>query len=860
MITALDAMGMQLNVGDIVLTRSIYENADEPKISNFGRMSYVVATVDRIVDATSKSPVKVILSFNVKRRWDTKNDKFLYDQPHKLRRYPSDVILFNTQKGAMTMRELLKQELDKYSIFQAPDDDFINALTRAIPFATVPDKMKLVIAISHLTNFAGQFRRNIVLWDDTPVPINSISFVIAGSGANKDSSNNAVRKCFKPGFQIIEEELQKQVKKDAIEHAKNAGEDPYNEYSVYKDYIKPIPPVFMSITTGPGLVKHINDIGDLPLSSSFLYSGEISDELANNINAVDNIKILSEVYDLGIKEITYTKNEEFRSQEIDGQPVSALFMGSPGHILYDEATKKKFHIAFMSKLARRSWFCYEPNDIPEPDFSTEKNVGDATFAYAQQIIIDSKEARAAVADYVKDITLSQIKKKDMPITVEEEVFKLFEIYKRYNREVINSLPNRESTYALIRAHLQWKALKFAGALALINQRDEITTDDYSTAMQFCELLDSDMEQFEYDLNKAPHERFSDFIRKEVSTVNNKALVSIHDIKKHGFATQVSRNKLLELVKLCAGYDTNGVYSIVNEDGAIQYEPIIKTDIIGISYKEINNSKLNRAVKAGDQDAIDNAKNSIATSTGYGYTVDDTTFEELGEMLLGDFAYSPFKFRNGNRGKNNIIGGTKWLVLDVDDSVSTASEVHFMLSDINHHIALSSDPDNEYKFRVLLELDASVEISAPAWKHFFLEIAHDLGLQVDPLPQSQIFFSYADRPVLSVTDAESIQVRDYVMSAVEKANVKAATTTKVSSAQARTQLEDPLETFSYAFNAEDGAGSRNMIRAAYHAQELGASVEHTLELMQDINDYWVSPLQLQRFNGILKQVERLYNEA
>jgi hypothetical protein len=70
---------------------------------------------------------------------------------------------------------------------------------------------------------------------------------------------------------------------------------------------------------------------------------------------LENIKILSEIYDTGDKEVKYTKGIEHRSKAINGQPVSALFVGSPGHILYDEATKKKFHIAFMSKLARRAW-------------------------------------------------------------------------------------------------------------------------------------------------------------------------------------------------------------------------------------------------------------------------------------------------------------------------------------------------------------------------------------------------------------------------------------------------------------------------------------------------------------------------
>jgi hypothetical protein len=182
----------------------------------------------------------------------------------------------------------------------------------------------------------------------------------------------------------------------------------------------------------------------------------------------------------------------------------------------------------------------------------------------------------------------------------------------------------------------------------------------------------------------------------------------------------------------------------------------------------------------------------------------------------------------------------------------------MLSDINHHIALSSDASNEYKFRVLIELDAPVELTPIAWKHFYLEIANDLALKVDPLAQSQIFFSYADRPVLSLTDAEPLEVRDYVMNAIDKSNAKDFADRSLTNNQRKAQLSDTLETFNYAFNSENGTGSRNMIRAAYHARDLGATRDETVTLVEDINDYWIQGMPLDRLDKILDQVRRLFN--
>ena len=749
------------------------------------------------------------------------------------------------------MLELTKSELTKFKALTPSTNNYINQVMRAIPSPTIDTRMKAVISVAQLTSFASQFRRNILLWDETSVPINAISFVITGSGAGKDSSVKAASKCFAKGYELIEAERKRRVRNAAIQAARDADDEPATEYDIYKKYLKPIPPIDIMPTTGPGLIQHINDIGDLNISSGFLYAGEFSDELAYNPDMMENIKILSETYDLGDKNAKYTKGVEHRSSAISGQPISALFVGSPGHILYDEATKKKFHIAFMSKLARRSWFCYTPDKIPEPEFDSI----DALLTYEENLKNESLQARAIMQDSVADITKHHIPLTGIDLTTHPDVFKLFKIYQRYNNELADSFVNQESTTVLIRRHLQWKAIKLAGAFAVMDKSDVVSSQNYIDAIRFCELLSQDMSLFEHDLNKAPHERFSDYIRTQVQT-DNKAIVSIHDLKKNNFISSVSRQKLQELVSLCAGYDPSGIYSIINEASAIQYEPIIKTDVIGVSFKPIDCTALNAAVASGDTNAIRDAKHAISVTTAYGFELADTTFADLANLLAGDFAYSPFKFTNGVRSRENIIGGTKWLVLDIDSSPISASEAHFMLSDLNHHIALSTDPSNEFKFRVLIELDSYVELSPIAWKHFYLNIAKDLALNVDPLPQSQIFFSYAGRPVLSNVDASPLEVRSYVMHARELEATK-PTIDRLSTAQQQALLKDPLNTFSYAFNAPMGSGSRNVIRAIYHLKDLGGTLEQAIQLYDDIQEYWEFPFEAGRDTKMREQITRLF---
>lgn len=758
------------------------------------------------------------------------------------------------------MLDILKKELEKYDAFSTPDHDLINAIMRAVPFSTVPEKMKMVFAISHLSNFASQFRRNIKLWDGTLVPTNNISFVIADSGANKDSSNSKVKKCFETGYAKVQKELENYVKQQAIKAAAAAGEEMPEEYEVYKNFMKPIPPVFMSMTTGPGLIQHINDIGALPAGAGMVYTGELSDELASNPHSLENIKTLAEVYDLGDKEVTYTKGVEFRSKEIKGQPVSALMVGSPGYILYDETTRKRFHIAFMSKMARRSWFCYAPERMEDPDFSTEPNPIQAMQEYEYQIENEAKAAVAVLKGEIEAITDGNLGLLGQPVPTADEVFELFNIYKRYNHEVINKANAHETVYALVRGHLQWKALKLAGALAVMEGTRSVTVDQYVMAIRFCELFDLDITQFEKDINKAPHERLSDYLKVNM-TMENKSFISTHDIKKLGFSSSISAGKLQELVILCAGYDPDGIYSLSDKAGGILYEAVLHTDTVGVSFREINADALHKAIREGaSKDRLSEVKKSLASQANSGYEYIETDFAELGEMLKGDYSYSPFKFTGGERNKNALVGGTKWLVLDIDKTTMSADDAHFMLEGMNHHISLTSDPTNEYKYRVLLELDSYVEMSAIAWKHFYTKIAEDLGLDADVLPQSQIYFSYAGRKVLSDTTGSSLVCRDYIMYAKEKEASGASDGIKTLSSVQRSQLlADPMTTFWYAFDCERGRRSVTLYRAARHAIDLGASLEEVLELLNQINNYLTESLEGVRFDKLIEQTIRLYGE-
>jgi hypothetical protein len=138
------------------------------------------------------------------------------------------------------------------------------------------------------------------------------------------------------------------------------------------------------------------------------------------------------------------------------------------------------------------------------------------------------------------------------------------------------------------------------------------------------------------------------------------------------------------------------------------------------------------------------------------------------------------------------------------------------------------------------------------------LAEDLGLPADLLPQSQIYYAFANRPVLSNLEGETVKVRDYVMYAKEKeADKDVDQIRRISSTQKNQLLANPMETFWYAYNCEKGQRSLSLYKAARQAMDLGADLAHTLELLQEINDYVVEPLESMRFESLKEQIIRLY---
>ena len=261
--------------------------------------------------------------------------------------------------------------------------------------------------------------------------------------------------------------------------------------------------------------------------------------------------------------------------------------------------------------------------------------------------------------------------------------------------------------------------------------------------------------------------------------------------------------------------------------------------------------------------VSGPKEQRATQCHSGYVNKPTTFVKLSVLLENDTAYTPFKFMDGKRSNDNIISGASWVALDVDDSDIDMHEMHGILGDFNHHIATTSNNSNPYKFRIILEFNNIVDLEPREWKAFGKQLGEELGIKIDPVTftKSQIMFGYKGAKVLSEMSAEPYDVSTAVKAAKAKADENFRRAPQVTRTKMREMLDNPLETFAYAFNDQVQARSLAMFRMWKHAKDLGADVDECEKLMHDLNySFWPDPVSDERFDSYIEQMRRSYEET
>lgn len=694
---------------------------------------------------------------------------------------------------------------------------------------SLPKSMLRMMAIYEMSNFVSQFQWKIKL-GTTLIPVNVIGLVIAKSGAGKDSSRKEMEKSLAIGYASIERERKEIYIAKAKIAARDAGVENPDQY--YHKFMKRIAPIKNAISTAEGITSRLNQFQRDGIGMPTIFSGELGSELQTNSYIIDNIRLLSELFDLGDKASKAIKDADRQDAEVKGMGMSAMFMGSPQNLIMDEAVLRKLQTEFVTKLARRSYLIYPLDDeYTTLDFESVDDIFEAEI---------EREAKAALlVDHLSDIALEAanvaIDTQIRHILIDDETMKDYRIYRKWCETFANDKFKYES-HKLHRVHSHWRALKVAGVFAAFDASEYITKLHLKQAISFTEQYIDHIYRFEVESNLQSYE-------KMLFALEDGDKMSYHDLRKAEYISSKNSKPETAVDALVSMANSSlGSKGIVrHEDGMVWLEELKEiAQTHGASYLVTPHNKEER---------------QYVTASGYQYRKD--SFANLSRLMTNDVAYSPFRFRDGIRGSDYVEGSATFIVLDIDDSDESYNEIHDILDGIEHHVCMTSDETNPYKFRIILASDVEIDISAREWKALIEKVSSYIGVKSDILPKSQIFYGFSGRTALSCIDGEKLPISDMLKTIdVRVEPVKALTSNEKSKV-----VKDSFNVFNYAYEAPEGQGSIAMFRAFKHAVDLGFTEDETTELLNDINSYWEYPMPEDRFEKtIITQIKRHFNEA
>lgn len=693
----------------------------------------------------------------------------------------------------------------------------------------VPYSMALAISNFIMSSFVGHFHYKIHLGEDNLVPPNIIAFILAKSGAKKTSSVIKLEKAIQPGLDIIQE-----IRKRKAEEVAKETDTP----------VAKLMPLSNALSTVPGLLANLNRFKAEGIGLPTMVVDEVATAISTNLDFIPNVEVVSQLFDNGDNKVKVLKDQEQQSEEVKGMGMNALFIGSEKAILDDRQILKAFETEFVSKLARRCFFVY-------PSFKADNSGDDDDIDSYIAMMKEKKNGSKFYEQKLKDLSAriaSRISQKDLDLNLiipTEETITLWELYEFYCVEKAKTIPDEEEHRILEQQHRHWKAFKLSGVYAVWDMSPEIEPKHLLQAIYAAELTSGDLTKFMNMARREGYEVVLDLFDRDPNRVFTlHELIKLKIIKSDNYIDALVRNANSKLGT------TSHVEYISGKLSYHEHNVVDKYYEHWASYKKVSSIKdlYENLLQEGldDADAKRTAKEIVAKEAQSDYTSKPSSWEKLGNLLKNDVAYVPYRLKTiaegasysdytkdakgGIRRKDNICSPATYVVFDIDDTDISFEEMRDNIQDYTYHMALGSNPDNPYKYRILMPLDIEVELEPSKWKEFVkIAAANILFISVDDLPQSQFYFGYAGREVYSNV-GESINAAEII--SCLKTEVKKI---GLVSREGRSELwEMRKNEFKYFYKVESGRGLHmSLFKVMTHMLDLGFSVEEIQNMIEQM---------------------------
>ena len=725
------------------------------------------------------------------------------------------------------------------------------------------DVTNVITASLSYANMFGKFRPYIqdsVISKKTNIPANLFVVNIADSGNGKDASFNLGIEILKEAealiydARVIEAEkiakaTAKKLSKQAQEKEGIKAEEIVPDDAGWETYIKPISAGLFKSATVQGLLAEAEATEKSgKYGNLFIIISELGNALKNDGNIDGLIQIMSEGYDTGKLPEDLVKTKELKVSAVEGLGMSFLAHTSPAPLVKDPKLVERLKSIFGSYLGRRAYCTITSlNDATSNvDLSTDIDAQvDAMLAnvHTNVGIIDelSTYAKVAVNRVLNGVDLEKI-------TLTDDARRLYAKYYTLNKSYRSLAYMKDENFLsegllpeLINRH--WKCIKLAGIWALANNTSVIDAKLMASAIYFTEFVGKGLRQLMESIDLLPHERFIKAIEgKEITNS-----IRFDTMMKQGYINKAEKGQIQTF--------------LVGVNSALQGKAIVQADfeksICTVQVIQANTGEYGvSAIKFNATDSKDYRKDKSYRNFKY----NKYKLEDLIVLLKGDYAYSPFEFKDGRRSNDNIISETNWVVLDVDESELTMDVLHeTYLSGTCHIIATTSDSSNLNKFRLILPIAQRIGADKQVYKYIINRIADELMLTIDAAStvMSQPMFSYSGGVVLDnlKEHIKPMDVSDILADAATNVQQvydnKPMTPAQKKKAQGE-YLHDFEDKLAFVINAPHGTGSIRLWQAGRDMQRAGLDYTSIKTLLHKVNSAWSDSMERSRLDRICSQ--------
>jgi hypothetical protein len=559
-----------------------------------------------------------------------------------------------------------------------------------------------VEAAYFLAKMASCQRATIVTKDRGEIPVNMYALALATSGYGKGHSisiiENEFMKPFKKRFMedtfhIIAD---KHLQDIATDRAVRNGSDQQEEFEKAEKEFRSLGAFPFTFDSGtPPAVKQLRH--KLLMANCGSINLQIDEIGSNLIGSTDVLTLFLELFDQGIVKQKLIKNtaDNQRNEEIDGKtPTNMLLFGTPSKLFDGSQTEDQFYSFLDIGYARRCIFGLG---------QTHKRVHDGNSPEEVYRRLTDTSNNANVNKWSMQFhKLADPAMYGWKMMVEDDVGIALITYKMECEKIADGLPEHEEIRKAELSHRYFKALKLAGALAFIDESNEIELDHLYSAIK---LVEESGTAFQAILSR---EKSYVKLAKYIANVDSEVThADLHEALPFYSRGNAARNELMTLATAW-GYKKHIVIKKTFVDGIEFFS--------GETLEETN---------------LDAVTISYSDHWAYNYMAERVPFDQLHQLTnTANFHWANHHFKNNHRSEENVIAGSDLMVIDVDGGIKLDA-VHELLKEYTFlTYTTKRHTDEENRFRLIMPMNYRLELEGDEYKEFMNNAMEWLPFKTD----------------------------------------------------------------------------------------------------------------------------------